>query len=255
MPTAPRFDAFCGLVDPNDGKSAFLKGQRGPAVSIALLRRGTAVPGVVHAPLSLDSGPEIFAWPEGVDGILGNGRPVHNRHDSRSLAAGDIVLVELGALERPSINAELVAPARFIGLASLADHLTPVAVGDGITAVSLAHSVGWDYAAGQPPLRAVGGIRVNQESTGIAHMPDSESRCVRGFGGIGLGAGISREGVARSFECSAHCAVGGYAEMAAAAKGRIARPRRRLPSCAGGTGLARLSRRRSRARLDVAAAS
>ena len=39
------------LVDPNDGTSAYLKGWRGSAVSIALVRKGVLVLGVVYAPV------------------------------------------------------------------------------------------------------------------------------------------------------------------------------------------------------------
>ncbi|MCS6855290.1 MAG: hypothetical protein NZ523_11135, partial [Elioraea sp.] len=152
-PPAPGLEAFCWLVDPNDGTSAFRDGHRGSAIAIALLRDGVPILGVVHAPLSPDRGPETFAWAEGMAGILRNGRLVRNRLDGRSLAAGDIVFVSQGALERPVINTHLVAPARFIGLASIAYRLARVAAGDGIAAVSLAHPVGWDYAAGHALLR------------------------------------------------------------------------------------------------------
>ncbi|MCY2991196.1 MAG: hypothetical protein NTY19_25460 [Planctomycetota bacterium] len=36
------------LVDPNDGTSAYLKGWRGSAVSLALVRQGVLVLGVVY---------------------------------------------------------------------------------------------------------------------------------------------------------------------------------------------------------------
>jgi ADP-ribosyl-[dinitrogen reductase] hydrolase len=51
---------YCWLVDPHDGTSAFLAGERGSSVSIALLRGGVPVLGVVHAPLSPDRGPDTI---------------------------------------------------------------------------------------------------------------------------------------------------------------------------------------------------
>src|SRR5262245_48519036 len=38
----------CWVVDPNDGTASFLKGRRGSAVSIAALRDGAPVLGVVY---------------------------------------------------------------------------------------------------------------------------------------------------------------------------------------------------------------
>jgi len=67
---------YCWLVDPHDGTSAFLAGERGSAVSIALLRDGVPVLGVVHSPLSADRGPDTIAWAEGLDHLLRSGVPI-----------------------------------------------------------------------------------------------------------------------------------------------------------------------------------
>jgi 3'-phosphoadenosine 5'-phosphosulfate (PAPS) 3'-phosphatase len=48
------------VVDPHDGTSASLAGERGSSVSIALLRDGVPVLGVVHAPRSPDRGPDTI---------------------------------------------------------------------------------------------------------------------------------------------------------------------------------------------------
>ena len=58
-------NGFCWVVDPHDGTRAFLEGRRGSAVSVALLREGQPVIGVVFAPLSPDRGPDLIAWAEG----------------------------------------------------------------------------------------------------------------------------------------------------------------------------------------------
>lgn len=52
------YEAWCWLVDPSDGTSAFLRGHRGSAISVALLKDGVPVLGVVHSPLSPDRGPD-----------------------------------------------------------------------------------------------------------------------------------------------------------------------------------------------------
>src|SRR5215218_4533391 len=49
---AAEANGFCWVVDPHDGTRAFLEGRRGSAVSVALLRHGQPVLGVVFAPLS-----------------------------------------------------------------------------------------------------------------------------------------------------------------------------------------------------------
>src|SRR5262245_42616011 len=64
------------LVDPQDGTSEFLAGRRGSAVSVALLRGGEPVLGVVHAPLSPDRGRDTIAWAEGASSMLRNGEPI-----------------------------------------------------------------------------------------------------------------------------------------------------------------------------------
>ena len=69
-------NGFCWVVDPHDGTRAFLEGIRGSAVSIALLRDGIPVLGVVYAPLSPDRGRDMIAWAEGAPDISRNGAPV-----------------------------------------------------------------------------------------------------------------------------------------------------------------------------------
>jgi ADP-ribosyl-[dinitrogen reductase] hydrolase len=78
---------YCWLVDPHDGTSAFLAGERGSAVSIALLRNGVAVLGVVHSPLSADRGPDTIAWAEGLD-TAGPARSRNSRRSRRVTGSG-----------------------------------------------------------------------------------------------------------------------------------------------------------------------
>ncbi len=53
------------LIDPNDGTRAFIEGHRGSAVSIALLRSGRPVVGVVYAFAAPDDAGDLIAWAEG----------------------------------------------------------------------------------------------------------------------------------------------------------------------------------------------
>ena len=64
------------LVDPNDGTAAYLKGWRGSAVSIGLLRDGVPVLGVVYAFAAPDNAGDLVAWAEGCGPLRRNGDPV-----------------------------------------------------------------------------------------------------------------------------------------------------------------------------------
>jgi fructose-1,6-bisphosphatase/inositol monophosphatase family enzyme len=64
------------LVDPDDGTSAFEAGFRGASVSIALLRDGRPVLGVVFAYCAPDDAGDIFSWAEGAGPGQRNGRDV-----------------------------------------------------------------------------------------------------------------------------------------------------------------------------------
>ena len=58
-------DRHVWVIDPNDGTAAFVRGHRGSCVSIALLRSGKPVLGVVFAYAAPDDAGDLFAWAEG----------------------------------------------------------------------------------------------------------------------------------------------------------------------------------------------
>ena len=111
------------LVDPQDGTSEFLSGRRGSAISVALVRGGEAVLGVVHAPLPPDRGPDTIAWAEGARAILRNGEPVAAGLSQRGLTPGEFVLATAASALRPQTWSQAVAPARYIALPSIAYRL------------------------------------------------------------------------------------------------------------------------------------
>jgi len=174
---------YCWLVDPHDGTRAFLAGALGSAVSIALLRDGMPVLGVVHAPLSPDRGADTIAWAEGLGHLLRNGAVVAPALADRTLSAGDIVFLNQAAAERPVGSALAVAPARFAALPSIAYRLARVAVGDGVATVSRSNPCGWDYGAGHALIRGAGGILLDETGADVAYTVDgaSSTRCC--FGG------------------------------------------------------------------------
>lgn len=173
----------CWLVDPNDGTSAFLTGHRGSAVCIALLRGGVPVLGVVHAPLSPDRGPDTIAWAEGMDHLLRNGQAVAPLLAQGALGPGSIVFLSQAAPEWPIGNGLAVAPARFVGLPSIAYRLARVAAGDGVAAVSLNGPCGWDYAAGHALVRGAGGVLLDESGTEVRYTIDGHSSVHWCFGG------------------------------------------------------------------------
>lgn len=74
------------IVDPNDGTAAFLKGRRGASVSIALVREGNPVLGVVYAYAYPDDDGDLIAWAEGTGAITRNGVAVGDGVAGVSLA-------------------------------------------------------------------------------------------------------------------------------------------------------------------------
>jgi ADP-ribosylglycohydrolase/fructose-1,6-bisphosphatase/inositol monophosphatase family enzyme len=174
---------WCWLVDPHDGTSAFLAGESGSAVSIALLHDGVPVLGVVHAPLSPDRGPDTIAWAEGMEHLLRNGKPVVPTLADADLSNGTFVFVSQAASEWPLGNARAVAPARFVALPSIASRLARAAAGDGVAAVSLNSPCGWDYAGGHALIRGAGGVLLDEAAHEVSYTVDGRSSTRWCFGG------------------------------------------------------------------------
>lgn len=146
------------VVDPNDGTASFLEGMRGASVSIAALRDGVPVLGVVYAWCWPDDTGELFAWAEGCGPMVHSGRSVTNDLTRSALGAGETVLVSQHADRAPEANARCVSPSRYRPVPSIALRLALVAAGDAVAGVSLASPTTWDLAAGHALLRAVGGV-------------------------------------------------------------------------------------------------
>lgn len=137
---------FCWVVDPNDGTADFLRGNRGSAISVGLLRNSLPVLGVVYAPVTEDRGPDCIAWETGLTGLLRNGKPIEPCLNHQTLSLGTKVLVSTAAKAKPGLNAELCAPASFVPMPSIAYRLALAATGEAVAGVSLvpvgAHDVG-----------------------------------------------------------------------------------------------------------------
>ncbi len=173
------------LIDPNDGTSSYLKGFRGSAVSIALLKNGIPVLGVVYAFGAPNDAGDMIAWAEGCGPIQRNGKPCPPR--SRWATALDrhhTIFTSQQSDDNSAANASLVAPGRFRALPSIAYRLALVAAGDGEAAVSLNGPIGWDYAAGHALLLGVGGTLLDSHGASITYSKEGQSSCHgRCFGG------------------------------------------------------------------------
>ena len=174
---------YCWLVDPHDGTWAWLQGHRGSAVSVALLREGVPVLGVVCAPMSLDRGRDLIAWAEGLPHLLRNGVEVTVDLSRARLDEGAIAFLDHSRAEKPVASGTAVAPARFVSMPSIAYRLARVAAGDGVATLSLGAPGGLDYAAGHALLRGAGGVLLNQDGQEVTYGPDGGSAVRHCFGG------------------------------------------------------------------------
>jgi ADP-ribosylglycohydrolase/fructose-1,6-bisphosphatase/inositol monophosphatase family enzyme len=155
------------LVDPHDGTFEYTAGRRGSAISVALVRDGVPVLGIVHAPDAPDRGPDTIAWAEGAGAIRRNGKPVHARLATRVLEPGAFVWATASAAAKPQTWSRAVLPARYVAMPSIAYRMARVAAGDGVATVST-HSVNeYDIAAGVALIAAAGGVALDREGREI----------------------------------------------------------------------------------------
>ena len=180
---AAEANGYCWVVDPHDGTRAFLEGRRGSAVSVALLRDGIPVLGVVYAPLSPDRGQDMIAWAEGAPGITRNGEIVPIDLRQRELTSTDVVFLNHGVWQRPIWNGAAVSPGRFMPLPSIAYRLARVAVGDGLATVTLRPVNAHDVAAGHALLLAAGGVLTAEDGVPVTYDDQGQSRPSACFGG------------------------------------------------------------------------
>jgi ADP-ribosylglycohydrolase/fructose-1,6-bisphosphatase/inositol monophosphatase family enzyme len=185
----PEGEPHLWLVDPNDGTSAYLKGCRGSAVSVAALRDGVPVLGVVYAFASPDDDGDLIAWAEGCGPVTRNGRPLATDQRGGRLGRGAVVFLKNSADGNPVAHARHVAPARYLAVPSIAYRLALVAAGEGVAAVCLrspwsAHGPhGWDYAAGHALLRGVNGVLLDESGRAVTYPPDGDGETRGCFGG------------------------------------------------------------------------
>lgn len=180
--------ADCWVVDPQDGTSTFLRGLRGSAVSVALLRNGKPVLGVVFAPVAPDDGGDFFYWAEGL-APMRNGRvlpaigPRPAPYEPLEGAPWPPVPAEPRPYDHATIlgfnekagdyaahNHAIFAPASVLAMPSIAYRLALAAAGEVDVGLSLTHGLdSYDIAAGHALIAAVGGALVELDGTAITH--------------------------------------------------------------------------------------
>lgn len=176
---------LCWVVDPNDGTTDFLKGNRGSAISVGLLRNSEPILGVVYAPVTDNRGPDCIAWEVGLNGLLRNGQPIQPCLNRQTLSHGTQVLVSTAASTKPILNAELCAPASFVPMPSIAYRLALAAAGEAVAGISLVPVGAHDVVAGHALLIGAQGTLFNQDGIPITYCTQEKlsqvsSRC---FGG------------------------------------------------------------------------
>jgi ADP-ribosylglycohydrolase/fructose-1,6-bisphosphatase/inositol monophosphatase family enzyme len=155
------------IVDPNDGTSSMQRGWRGHAVAIGLVRDGVPVLGVVHAVDAPDDHGDLITWAEGCGPICRNGHPLDAPTWPATLSSDDVVCLSIGSSRSPLGNLACVAPARFVGVPSIAYRLALVAAGEYCATVSLNSVSAWDIAAGHALVRGAGGVLVDEQGREI----------------------------------------------------------------------------------------
>jgi ADP-ribosylglycohydrolase/fructose-1,6-bisphosphatase/inositol monophosphatase family enzyme len=181
-PSAGTLDGWTWLVDPHDGTFEYTSGRRGSAISVALLRDGVPVLGVVHAPESPDRGPDTVAWAEG-HALFRNEKRIENDLSRQPLAQGAIVFATASAALRPETWSRAVLPARYVAMPSIAYRLARVAAGDGIATLSVHGLCEYDLAAGMALIRAAGGVLVDAEGRSITLEGNAKRRLSGCFAG------------------------------------------------------------------------
>lgn len=160
------------LIDPNDGTSAFQSGHRGASVSIALVRGGRPVLGVVFAYAAPDDDGDLIAWAEGCGPVTRNGRPVQTSSWPEALTPHQVVLVSNSADRKAEAYQTAVAPLRFRPAPGIAYRLALAAVREGELALSLFHPRDFDIAAGHALILGAGGVLLDERGRAPSYPED-----------------------------------------------------------------------------------
>lgn len=154
-------------VDPNDGTTWFLKGMRGSAVSISLIRNEVPVLGVVYAFAAPDDHGDLFTWAEGLPAKRNGETMTAIKPWNEGMPP--VLLHSPAAMKNINVNEELSKPGSIRTLPSIAYRLALAAAGEGQLAVSLNSPTTWDVAGGHALLLGLGGDLWNEHGGRIRY--------------------------------------------------------------------------------------
>jgi fructose-1,6-bisphosphatase/inositol monophosphatase family enzyme len=182
------------LVDPNDGTSAFLKGERGASVSIALIRGGVPVLGVIFAYAAPNDHGDLFTWAKGCGPLRRNQveiTPKWSQNWTRAIffvsnQADEIAETYKECLTRGGEGegeGEDRGSARYRVAPGIAYRLALCAAGEGDGALSIAGPRDFDYAAGHALLIGAGGDLIDERGRAVTYQYHHPTRLGFAFGG------------------------------------------------------------------------
>ena len=186
--TSPQDEVHMWVVDPQDGTSAAKRGFRGAAVSIALMRNGVPVLGVVHAYCAPDDSGDTFWWAEHLTGVVRNGREMVRTWPTAPSTEGT-ALVSQDADWNATANARMVAPLRFRTIPGIAYRLALVAAGEADVAITLNAPTSWDVAGGHALLLGAGGDLFSANGSPVKY---ADTGAIRGGGSAAFFGGTKR---------------------------------------------------------------
>ena len=164
------------IVDPHDGTSDFLAGRRGSAVSVALVRNGLPILGVVYAPLAPDDRGDLIAWAQGST-LIRNGLPISRERTSDR----PVVALNANAADYAMHNHHSLAGFRVRAIPSPAYRLALAAAGEVDVAVSLVWGLEpWDFAGGHALILGSGGVVVDLSGASIDYRKGAIDGCIGG---------------------------------------------------------------------------
>lgn len=178
--TAPSVscDGQVWVIDPHDGTKDFLLGRRGSAISVALLRDGQPVLGVVFAPLAPDDEGDLIAWAEGAD-LTRNGNSVQSVEPNHTLTLA--LNADAGCYAQH--NHEALGGMRVRAFPSPAYRLALAAADEVNVAASLVYGLApWDLAGGHALLIGAGKRLCDLHGKPIDYGMRSFNGCVGGRG-------------------------------------------------------------------------
>ena len=164
------------MVDPHDGISDFLAGRRGSAVSVALVRSGLPILGVVYAPVAPDDRGDLIAWAQG-SALTRNGLPVSRERTSDR----PVVALNANTADFAMHNHNSLAGFRVRAIPSPAYRLALAAVSEVDGAVSLVGGLEpWDFAGGHALILGSGGVVVDRSGANIDYRRGAIDGCIGG---------------------------------------------------------------------------